>query len=105
MIDKDEAIKILCDGCTADCDVSYTACITVQKIIDMPTIKTEVRHGRWIQRKNGQYYCTNCGREERFIFQKNYCPKCGVKMDVRTLAEVDLDIVDSVMMGDIKHGD
>jgi rubrerythrin len=47
---------------------------------DFPTIKPEVRQGRWIQRRNGQYYCNNCGREERFIFQKNFCPKCGAKM-------------------------
>lgn len=47
LIDKDEAIKILCDGCTADCDVQYTSCITVQKIVDMPTVEAEpVRHGR-----------------------------------------------------------
>ena len=46
-----------------------------------PTIEAEpVRRGRWIQRRNGQYYCNNCGREERFIFQKNFCPKCGAKM-------------------------
>ena len=41
---------------------------------------TFVRHGRWIQRRNGKYYCTNCGCEERFIFQKNYCPRCGSDM-------------------------
>lgn len=40
-----------------------------------------VRHGRWKQRRNGEYYCTNCGREERFIFQKNFCPRCGARMD------------------------
>lgn len=50
---------------------------------------TFVRHGRWIQRRNGQYYCTNCGREEKFIFQKNYCPRCGSDM-----MEVSEDVCD-----------
>ena len=51
-------------------------------IYEAPTIEAEpVRHGRWIQRRNGEYHCTNCGREEKFIFQKNYCPRCGVRMD------------------------
>lgn len=53
-----------------------------QIIDDAPTIDAvPVKHGRWIQRRNGQYYCNNCGREERFIYQKNCCPKCGAKMD------------------------
>lgn len=66
----------------------------------MPTIEAEpVRHGRWKQRRNGEYYCTNCGREERLIFQKNFCPRCGARMDLRTPTEVSLDIADSVMMG------
>lgn len=42
---------------------------------------TFVRYGTWVQRGNGEYYCSNCGREERFIFQKNYCPRCGTRMD------------------------
>lgn len=48
----------------------------------MPEIEAEpVRHGRWMQRGNGEYHCTNCGREEKFIFQKIYCPRCGARMD------------------------
>ena len=55
-----------------------------QIIDDEPTIDAEpVKHGRWIQRRNGQYYCNNCGREERFTYQRNYCPKCGAKMDLK----------------------
>jgi hypothetical protein len=52
-----------------------------EEIDKQPAIEPEARRGRWIQRRNGQYYCNNCGREERFIFQKNFCPKCGVEMD------------------------
>lgn len=67
-------------------DSAYTVfgqCVYAKGIVDsQPTIEAEpVRHGRWIQRRNGEYYCTNCGREERFIFQKNFCPRCGARMD------------------------
>ena len=83
MIDKDEAIKILCDGCTADCDVPYTACITVQKIIDMPTIEAEpVRHGRWVANlQSGHVECSNCGVGWVKLPQgMRYCQNCGAKM-------------------------
>lgn len=51
-------------------------------IYEAPEVEAEpVCHGRWTQRKNGEYYCTNCGREEKFIFQKNFCPRCGARMD------------------------
>lgn len=53
-------------------------------IEEMPAADVEpVKHARWIQRRNGQYYCSNCGREERFTYQRNYCPKCGAKMDLK----------------------
>lgn len=54
-----------------------------EEISKQPTIEAEpVRHGRWVQRRNGEYYCANCGREERFIFHKYFCPNCGARMDV-----------------------
>ena len=91
IIDKDEAIKILCDGCTADCDVPYTACITVQKIIDMPTIEAEpVRHGKLLEGKTfNDQHCSVCGQRFRddisFILPSDEngfpmpkrCPECG----------------------------
>ena len=47
-----------------------------------------VRHGRWEQDVDGDWYCTNCeeivaicesGRER--TYRKPYCPNCGAKMD------------------------
>lgn len=101
MIDKNEAIKILCDGCTADCDIPYTACITVQKIIDMPTIEaTPIWRGRWIEKPpyndeavkglEFQIVCSRCDEQNSSItfdensvpisktfYRTRYCPHCG----------------------------
>ena len=67
-----------------DSERNYGASANIAQVLlrieTAPTIKPKVRRGQWIQRRNGEYYCSNCGREERFIFQKNYCPKCGAYM-------------------------
>lgn len=75
-------------------------CDAINKVLKLPTIKAEpVRYGHWIQRRNLEYYCSNCGREEKHIFQKNYCPRCGSKMHFRSPTEAQLDEADSVIMG------
>ena len=62
-------------------DMTFNIQNKIQAMKPSGTVEiTLVRHGRWIQRRNGEYYCTNCGREEKFIFQKNYCPRCGSDM-------------------------
>lgn len=57
--------------------------LTIRQWVDKITTGEyqPVKHGRWIRRRNGHYYCNNCGCEERFIYQRNYCPKCGAVMD------------------------
>lgn len=74
-------------------------------IDNQPTVESApVRYGRWIQRRNLEYYCSNCGREEKHIFQKNYCPRCGAKMNnLHTPTQTQLDEADSVMMGDAEN--
>lgn len=90
LIDRLETIQRIkndfCSECECECGgtscrvCEYDFCIGI--LNEMPTIEAEpVRNGRWIQRRNEEYYCSNCGREERFIFQKNYCPKCGTRID------------------------
>ena len=45
----------------------------------------DVRHGRWVQDFDQDYYCSKCGAYpvsyvEDFICPP-YCPNCGAKMD------------------------
>jgi hypothetical protein len=68
-----------------DSEHNYGASANIAQVLlrieTAPTIEAKpVRNGRWIQRRNGKYYCSNCEREERFIFQKIYCTKCGAYM-------------------------
>jgi DNA-directed RNA polymerase subunit RPC12/RpoP len=67
------------------CDNNINHSITPNEIMRMPFVDAEpVKHGRWIGRRNGMYYCSNCGREERqIVYQKNYCSNCGAKMDLK----------------------
>lgn len=45
-----------------------------------------VRHGRWIETKNG-FHCSNCKRKpgkhptKRGVLLSDYCPNCGARMD------------------------
>ena len=39
-----------------------------------------VRHGRWLHRKNGIAYCSEC-EIEAVEDGTEYCPNCGAKMD------------------------
>ena len=50
--------------------------------------KDAVKHGRWIETKNG-FHCSNCKRKpgqhptKRGVFLSDYCPNCGAKMDAQ----------------------
>lgn len=68
----------------------------ISRVKEAPTIKPQVRHGRWIVNgRNPDYVdCTNCGLSEwigangsRSYAEtllsgfKKYCPNCGARMD------------------------
>lgn len=38
-----------------------------------------VRHGRWLHRKNGVAYCSEC-KIDTVEDETNYCPNCGADM-------------------------
>ena len=40
-----------------------------------------VRHGKWLHRKNGVAYCSEC-EVDTVEDETNYCPNCGTKMDM-----------------------
>ena len=76
MINREDVLPILAG--LARTQEEYNE--SYDKLMQISPIFKEMQCGQWIQRRNGEYYCSNCGREERFIFQKNYCPKCGAYM-------------------------
>ena len=50
-------------------------------ILDAPASDVApVRHGRWLHRKNGVAYCSEC-KIDTVEDETNYCPNCGAKMD------------------------
>ncbi len=108
LIDRQAALEIVMSYCPDDAGCCSKAGHDLREMLDeieaLPVTEAEpMRYGRWIQRRNLEYYCSNCGREEKHIFQKNYCPRCGVKIDLRTPTQAQLDIADSVMMGDAEN--
>lgn len=50
---------------------------------DFPTIKPEVRHGRWVKiEQNGSQFrrkCSECGGIVHAV--SDFCPDCGAKMN------------------------
>ena len=103
LIDRQAALEIAMSYCPDDDGYCSKSGHDLREMLDeieaLPEIEAEpVRYGYWRQRRNLEYYCTNCGREEKYIFQKNYCPRCGSKMLFRSPTEVQLDEADSVIM-------
>ena len=108
LIDRQAALEIAMSYCPDDDGCCSKAGHDIREMLDeieaLPEIEAEpVQYGYWRQKRNFEYYCTNCGREEKHIFQKNCCPRCGSKMCLRTPTEVQLDEADSVIMGDAKY--
>ena len=46
-----------------------------------PADVAPVRHGKWLHRKNGVAYCSEC-EVDTVEDETNYCPNCGATMDV-----------------------
>ena len=108
LIDRQATLEIVISYCPDDDGCCSKAGHDLREMLGeieaLPVTEAEpMRYGRWIQRRNLKYYCSNCGREEKHIFQKNYCPRCGVKIDLRTPTQAQLDEVDSVIMGDAEN--
>lgn len=59
----------------------------------MPTIKPEVRHGRWIKIEPSgtqfRWKCSECGGIVHAVF--DFCPYCGVKMDGKDINVITKD--------------
>ena len=74
----DAVLDVYCD--TPDIDLScekFEAAILKIQAADV----APVRHGKWLHRKNGVAYCSEC-EVDTVEDETNYCPNCGAKMDL-----------------------
>ena len=79
-IKKETAIKSLLNDCLGQ--VSYSREDAADCIFWLDTADVvPVRHGRWLHRKNGVAYCSEC-KIDTVEDETNYCPNCGAKMDL-----------------------
>ena len=72
----DAVLDVYCD--TPDIDLScekFEAAILKIPVADV----APVRHGRWLHRKNGVAYCSEC-KIDTVEDETNYCPNCGATM-------------------------
>ena len=79
-IERESAIKSLLNDCLGQ--VSYSRedaadCIFWLDAADV----APVRHGKWLHRKNGVAYCSEC-EVDTVEDETEYCPNCGAKMDL-----------------------
>ena len=65
---------------TPDIDLSggkFEAAILKIPVADV----APVRHGKWLHRKNGVAYCSEC-EVDTVEDETNYCPNCGATMEL-----------------------
>ena len=56
--------------------------VHVIDVLCAPTLDVEpVRHGYWIEGRDGSCMCSECGKVSRYEIGY-YCPNCGAKMDL-----------------------
>ena len=74
-IERELAIKALSrgEGCENVCRRA------IERILAADV--APVRHGKWLHRKNGVAYCSEC-EVDTVEDETNYCPNCGAKMDL-----------------------
>ena len=84
-IERESAIKSLLNDCLGQ--VSYSREDAADCIFWLDTADVvPVRHGKWLHRKNGVAYCSEC-EVDTVEDETNYCPNCGAKMDLNDLED------------------
>ena len=103
LIYKQSALSVCKEYCWLD-DEDFiegynTAIKDIREAInELPTVKPEVRHGRWIRNATSEgYHCSNCGhhvdspigemidpRDYKYFLDK-YCGGCGARMDAEDI--------------------
>ena len=72
----DAVLDVYCDtpGIDLSCEKFEAAILKIQAADVAP-----VQHGRWLHRKNGVAYCSEC-KIDTVEDETNYCPNCGATM-------------------------
>ncbi len=83
-IELETAIKVLRGKAIAKYPASfYMGLLAASNELNniSPADVIPVRHGRWLHRKNGVAYCSEC-EIDAVEDGTEYCPNCGAKMDL-----------------------
>lgn len=66
-------------------NMAWALMVACEKVRMLPAADVQpVKHGRWII-IDGCAYCSNCRNnfKKAIMTHSNYCPMCGVKMDLQ----------------------
>lgn len=77
-IEKDEAIRALLNDSPEQVSYSREDAADCIRYMDAANV-APVRHGRWLHRKNGVAYCSEC-KIDTVEDETNYCSNCGATM-------------------------
>ena len=78
-IDREVAIRALLNDYPGQVRYSREDASDCIRYIDTADV-APMRHGKWLHRKNGVAYCSEC-EVDTVEDETNYCPNCGATMD------------------------
>ena len=83
-ISREALNEILKADCADGDNMTVISDETAKKIAELPSVTPERKKGKWISRPR-VYECSECGiiRARDTTGKYNYCPNCGVKMEVK----------------------
>ena len=79
-IERETAIKSLLNDSPEQVSYSREDAADCIRYMDAADV-VPVRYGRWLHRKNGVAYCSEC-KIDTVEDETNYCPNCGATMDL-----------------------
>ena len=79
-IEKEAAIRALLNDSPEQVRYSREDAADCIRYMDAADV-APVRHGRWLHRKNGVAYCSEC-EIDTVEDETEYCPNCGATMDL-----------------------
>ena len=74
-VSRQEAVRIAEQGQTQGYEWQF------KKLCNLPSVKPQ-QTGHWIDNHNGTFVCDRCGCRHS---KSNYCPNCGVEMEVQNV--------------------
>ena len=77
-IEREAAIKSLLNDSPEQVSYSREDAADCIRYMDTADV-APVRYGRWLHRKNGVAYCSEC-KIDTVEDETNYCPNCGATM-------------------------